>query len=197
MTAGRILAAVAAAISIYFVAQTGASAQYPPPKGSLVCQTAESKVIINGNITLVVTLRATDGSLMVNQNINFSIISSNGTASLSQTSGVTDGNGQAFTTIYAGSGVGTISVQATSDSVQCQAQLQIFNPCATPPACVPPTPQIEILTIRPPTTGSGGLAAGGSSAGDSALIAVVGMLGLVMAGAAVYSWRRDEAAERE
>ena len=59
MTKGRAFAAAAAALLFLFISQT-ASAQYPPPQGSLICQLAQSQVIANS--TLVMTVRLIDNN---------------------------------------------------------------------------------------------------------------------------------------
>jgi len=188
MTKGVVLAALAAAISIFFVSQTAANAQYPPPKGSLICAYASSRITINSSINLAVTLRDTYGNIMVGQRVNFYISSSNGSAYLSTSESWTDAGGAAYVSVVVGANAGNVSVSASSDGVSCNAALQIFSPPAPPPS--QPVPVVEVLSIvSPPRTGDAGLV--GRDSGNAYLMLGVeaGALLLVVLGLGLV--RRD------
>jgi hypothetical protein len=148
MTKGRVAAALLAAIAFTIFAQT-ASAQYPPPKGNLVCVFSEVNVKFHQEITLTVTLRDTAGGLMSNQAIHFSFVSQPGVTRLSTSSEFTNSAGQAFVKIFPGDKLGQVIVSAKSDGLECRAALQIVQ-----------AQELAVKTIVPPATGDGGLAVG-------------------------------------
>ena len=165
MTKGRILAAAAALITALAIVGT-ASAQYPEPRGSLVCTT-----IVNVQIsqtTVSATLRDSTGQAVVGQDIGFWIIS--GSGSLSSSSASTNGSGTASVTLYDG---GNTSVGAVYDGLNCSAVTQVLG-----------------QTFRPPSTGDAGLL-GGSDSGNSPDLALVLSLGVMgLSGSALLLRRR-------
>ncbi|HLF78353.1 MAG TPA: hypothetical protein VJB57_12800 [Dehalococcoidia bacterium] len=197
MTLGRVLAATAAAITFLFISQT-ASAQYPPPDGSLICQLSQSRVDANSNVFLTVRLIDTFGNAKPGERVNFGIVSSNGTASLSNSFGITDSFGQTSTTVFVGSGFGRIEVTATAQNAACRAVIDPITPTPTPtpvrtvaPAIVrQATPVIQVLgaavassVITPPQTGDGGLQ-DSSGDKDSTALYLIGAVELI----AVLAW---------
>lgn len=132
MTKGRAFAAAAAALLFLIISQT-ASAQYPPPQGSLICQLAQSQVYANSTLVMTVRLIDNNGNSVPGQQVNFSLGATNGTAYLSNGSSVTDGNGQASVTVYAGANNGYIQVQASTNVVACSSSFQIYSPPPPPP----------------------------------------------------------------
>ena len=161
MTKGWILAAAAATLTALALVGT-ASAQYPTPKGSLVCTT---QVNIQISQTIVsATLRDSAGHAVVGEDVGFWIIS--GSGSLSSSSAITNGSGTASVTLY---DAGNTSVGAVYDGLECNAVTQILG-----------------TTVRPPSTGDGGLVGGSSS--DLALGASLAVMGL--SGMALVSLRR-------
>ena len=157
MTKGRILAASAALFMALAIAGT-AAAQYPTPKGSLVCTTS---VNIQINETQVsATIRDAAGRAIANEEVGFSIISGGGT--LSNSRGLTNGSGTATVTL---SGASNTSVGASYDGLECRAVAQVLG-----------------SVVRPPSTGSGGLV-GGTGSSEVLLItsfAVMGMSSIVL-----------------
>jgi hypothetical protein len=135
MTKGRAFAAAAAALLFLIISQT-ASAQYPPPQGSLICQLAQSQVYANSTLVMTVRLIDNNGNSVPGQQVNFSLGATNGTAYLYNGSSITDGNGQASVTVYAGANNGYIQVQASTNVVACSSSFQIYSP--PPPPYVPP-----------------------------------------------------------
>ncbi len=154
MFKGLTLAAGAALITALAFAGT-ASAQYPEPKGNLVCTT---KVVVEISETHVTaTLRDSSGHPVANKMVYFNIVAGGG--SLDYTSDDTDGNGQAWVR-YTGSNA---TIAATYDGLECRAVAQVLG-----------------STFRPPSTGDGGLVGGSTS--DTvvfgAALLVMGVTGL-------------------
>jgi hypothetical protein len=157
MTTGRILAAAAALISALALVGT-ASAQYPEPKGSLVCTTTVNVQI--SETTVSATLRDSRGQAVVGQDIGFWIISGDG--SLSDSSAETDGSGTASVTLY---DAANTSVGAVYDGLECSAVTQILG-----------------QTFRPPSTGDAGLLGQGSDNSNLVLGFSLGVMGLSATG---------------
>jgi hypothetical protein len=185
------LAALAVALSIFAFGQTAALAQYPPPKGSLICSAAQARVVINGNVTLAVTLRDTLGRVMPGQAVVFSITAHNGTAYLTSSLSYTDAYGAAYTTVNGGFNSGLVSVTASSDGVRCNATFEVI---AQPPIVL--ERQVEVLTIiSPPNTGDGGLASASEANKTNAVYLALAAEGAAMvffALGAVLVRRRDD-----
>jgi hypothetical protein len=168
MTKGSVIAAIAAAVTFFLIAQT-ASAQYPPPQTNLVCAVSQVDLKAGGNVLLAATLRDASGSALAGQTVVFKVIS--GDASLSATSVTTDADGTAVVNVYVGSNPGDVVVSATSGSVECRATAQV-------------------ATIRPPSTGDAGLASGNGSDG-SLLTPIAIVAGLLLSLALVARRSRD------
>lgn len=155
MTRGRILAAAAALFVAMAIAGT-ASAQYPTPRGSIVCTTV---VNVQTNATAVsATLRDSTGRAVPGAAVNFWIVG--GPGSLSASSALTDASGTATVTLLNG---GNTTIAAGYDGVECRA-----------------VTQVQGLSFRPPSTGDGGLVGGSSlaTAVFAACLAVMGASGL-------------------
>ena len=159
MIKGRIFAALAVTIGILgTLAFAGpASAQYPEPDGDLFCATSDLTVNSNGTAVFTVTLLDDEGNAVVGKLITFVIEQQPGGASLTNTTDVTDGNGDATTTVITGSNPGKIVVAATFDQKKCRAELQIER-----------LPVVEVLAA--PKTGDGGLIANGGRGSQTELI---------------------------
>jgi hypothetical protein len=147
MTKGRVLAALMAAITLTFVVQTGgASAQYPPPKGSLICAVSFISIEIHQTTTVSATLINIKGEAIVGYSVVFQVVG----GYASSTVGVTDGSGTAYIDITADGSSSQIIVFARFDGLQCQAMAQVIIP--------PPPPVVIVSVITPPNTGDAGLA---------------------------------------
>ena len=158
MTKGWILAAAAAIFMALAVAGT-ASAQYPTPKGNIVCTTV---VNVEINQTYVsATLRDSTGKTMANAYVDFWIVS--GPGQVSSSSVATDASGTATVTLIGG---GNTVVGAGYDGVECRAVNQVLG-----------------QTFRPPSTGDGGLADGDSRSklAFGACLLVMGVSGAALA----------------
>jgi hypothetical protein len=156
MRKGSLMAALVAAAAFLFVANT-ASAQYPPPKETLVCVVADVQIKEGDTTRLTVTLRDVSGQPLSERTLYFSVVS--GSAQLSSSSAITDGSGNAWVTVTPGSGDAMIS--ARSDSAECRATISTSR------------------TISPPATGSGGLTGNNDkSAAVAALVLTVLSLGM-------------------
>ena len=165
MRKGSLIAVLAAVATFFLVAQV-ASAQYPPPKTTIVCAVNQIDVKINSSTAVAATLRDTSGKALSGYTVNFKVVS--GTATLSSSSAVTDDSGTAVVTINFGSTSGAVVVRASSESSECQARTEVDG-------------------IVPPATGSAGLLGGGSA--GSATFAGLG-IGLAMMAAGVAVLRR-------
>jgi hypothetical protein len=141
MRKGSLIAAVAAVATFFLVAQV-ASAQYPPPKTTIVCAVNQIEVKIGGATAVAATLRDTSGSPISGATVNFKVVS--GDAMLSSSSAVTDGSGTAVITVHFGPTAGTVTIRASSGSSECQARTDVNG-------------------IVPPATGDAGLLGSGNS----------------------------------
>ncbi|HEX5141762.1 MAG TPA: Ig-like domain-containing protein [Dehalococcoidia bacterium] len=135
MSKGSLVAAIAAIVSFFVVAQT-ASAQYPPPKNTLVCTVSTIELKAGESTTLTATLTDSSGKPVAGEVVSFKVIG--GDASVSPPSATTNAQGKATTTITAGANPGNLSVSATASYAECRVTS-------------------EVSAIKPPTTGDGGL----------------------------------------
>jgi hypothetical protein len=168
MFKGLMLAAAGAAtVAALFVAGT-ASAQYPEPKGSLVCTTRVSVTIENTEVHA--TLRDSKGNPVSGVGVSFSITA--GSGKLDSNTAYTDSNGDAWVKAQ-GSNLG---VQAVYDGLQCSAVAQVLG-----------------STFSPPSTGDAGLAAPGTegaSRNDAVLAGALAVMGASGLGAVALRRRR-------
>jgi hypothetical protein len=169
MIKGRILAAVAATIALFgTLALAGpAAAQYPEPDGDLFCATSDLTVKANGTAVFTVTLLDDEGNPVVGKLITFVIEEQPGGASLTNVTDVTDGNGDATTTVITGSNPGKIVVAATFDQKKCRAELEIER-----------LPVVEVLAA--PKTGNAGLIASGGKGSETEYIALGSIVAIVV-----------------
>jgi hypothetical protein len=164
MTKGRVvLAALAVAIAGLVFNQTftgpTANAQYPPPQGSMICLLSGSS---SSSLVLTITLRDTAGNAVVGEPVKFSVT---GDAKLSPYSATTNHNGQAQTTVAAGSFVGGITISANTDVLECRSVAEVLS-----------------VSVRPPSTGDAGLL---GRQGDNAYLMLGGLVLTLLAAAAV------------
>jgi hypothetical protein len=137
MTKGRVIAAAAATLLFFLIAQ-GVSAQYPPPKGNLVCVLSETKATA-GSLTLTATYRDSAGNPVVGKLVNFEVVTSGGTTTAS---GTTNASGAASLTVLIGNTTGQITIKASADDLECRGVAEVLG----------------VSVFRPPSTGDGGLA---------------------------------------
>ncbi len=167
MRKGSLFAAIAAAAAFFLVAQV-ASAQYPPPKTTMVCAVNQIDVKISSSTAVAATLHDTSGQALSGYVVHFEVVS--GDASLSSSSATTDSSGTAVVTVHFGSSSGTVVVHASSESAECQASTQVSG-------------------IVPPNTGSAGLLDSGSSS-DAVTFAGLGF-GAVLMAAGAFAVRKS------
>ena len=156
MRKGSLIAVFAAVATFFMVAQV-ASAQYPPPKTTLVCAVNQIDVKIGGSTAVAATLRDTSGKPLCGYLVNFKVMS--GDATLSTSSATTDDSGTAVVTVHFGSTSGSVTIRAGSESSECQART-------------------EVSGIVPPSTGSAGLL--GSNRSGAATFAGLGFVAVIM-----------------
>ena len=187
MSKGSLIAAVAASIFALVFAGT-ASAQYPEPRGAMVCAVSHVSVTVHGSTQVTVTLRDAAGNPIANEPVYFSIVGQPGSsAALSTGSATTDASGRAATDLYVGDSAGQVTVAAVSASgIECRGLTQVVNP----PTPTPVPGQSTGVSVQPPSTGDAGLAATGSS-NTTALIALAGLGVVIGGGLAVGRIRRQ------
>jgi hypothetical protein len=151
MFKGLMLAAAGVAtVAALFVVGT-ASAQYPEPRGSLVCTTRVNVKI--GNSEIHATLRDSNGNPVNGVPVAFKVTS--GSGSIDTQTAYTDSGGDAWV-----KATGAISVTATYDGLQCSSVAEVLG-----------------QTFHPPSTGDAGLV--GSKGGDSDSFVLAGALAVM------------------
>jgi hypothetical protein len=159
MTKGFVMAAAAAFFAALALAGT-ASAQYPPPSGSLVCTISVNTAL--GETSVSATLRDSAGRPVAGKPVHFKIESGKG--QVSQESATTNSAGVA-SVVVAGTGV---SFSAYSDDLACSS---------------------AALGVRfiPPGTGDAGLLGSGASTTEAV---AAGIVVLSAAGVGMIAMRR-------
>lgn len=131
------------ALMVLTIAGGTASAQYPPPAGSVTTSLSDTTPATGSSVTVTCTVLDTVGNPVAGEVCVFTIVSQPGTdVSLSSTTAVTNAQGIATVTLYTGSTVGAISVSAEARSIESQATA--IAEAATPtvpgtPGAAPPT----------------------------------------------------------
>lgn len=166
MAKGRLFAAVAAAVFTTLALAGTVSAQYPTPKGSLVCTTTVDVSI--GKSTVTATLRDSAGNPVSGQTVTFTITSGKGT--LSSNTATTNGSGAASVELH---GAENTSVSAVYDGLECRAVAQVLG-----------------STFRPPATGDAGLLGTNSNSNGVILALDLAVMALTGAGVLVLRQRR-------
>src|SRR5262245_59837836 len=108
---------VAAAVGFMAVFATSgtASAQYPPPGGSVLCVGTVTVPQTGSSFTVIAQVTNTAGQPLASQLVQFQIISQPGTSAfLSSNTGVTNSGGFAQTTLFTGSNPGQIVVRCSA-----------------------------------------------------------------------------------
>jgi len=128
------------ALMVLTIAGGTASAQYPPPVGSVTTSLSDPTPATGSSVTVTCTVLDTVGNPVAGEVCVFTIVSQPGTdASLSSTTAVTNAQGIATVTLFTGSTSGTIVVEAEARSIESQATA--ITEAATPVApTVPATP---------------------------------------------------------
>lgn len=123
-----------------------ASAQYPPPVGSVTTSVSETAPATGASVPCTCKVLDTVGKPVAGEVCTFTIVSQPGTyASLSSTTAVTNAQGIATVTLFTGSDPGSIVVSSTARGVQSQATVtaKAATPVATTvpgtPGAAPPT----------------------------------------------------------
>jgi hypothetical protein len=126
-----------------------ASAQYPPPVGSVTTSVSETAPATEASVTCTCKVLDTVGEPVAGETCTFTIVSQPGTdARLSSTTAVTNALGIATVTLFTGSDPGSIVVSSTARGIQSQST--VTTKAATPVATtVPATPGAA------PPTGAG------------------------------------------
>ena len=137
-----VLATVGLLVALAIAGET-ASAQYPPPVGSVTTSLSDPTPATGTSVTCTCTVLDTVGNPVAGEVCEFTITSQPGTdASLSSTTAVTNAQGIATVTLFTGSTPGTIVVEAEARSIESQATA--IAEAATPvvpatPGAAPPT----------------------------------------------------------
>jgi hypothetical protein len=144
MTKGRVDIAAIAATFAAFLFIGSVSAQYPPPKGGMVCIVNQINVKSESAVEITVVVRDSAGDAISQIDVYFNIVSQPGDASLESAVETTDGDGMASTKLFAGHKQGQIVVSAsTSDDLECRVITEVLG-------------EVRFF-IQPPSTGDGGL----------------------------------------
>jgi hypothetical protein len=117
-----LAAALLAILAVAGLAPGNAAAQYPTPKGNLLCSSGIITATTNSSFQFTATFVDIMGAPVIGHNVFFSV---SGDASLSTTSAFTDGNGQVSTTVNIGSSGGFITVSANADQFVCRAVVNV------------------------------------------------------------------------
>jgi len=137
-----VLATVGLLVALAIAGET-ASAQYPPPVGSVTTSLSDPTPATGTSVTCTCTVLDTVGNPVAGEVCEFTITSQPGTdASLSSTTAITNAQGIATVTLFTGSTAGTIVVEAEARSIESQATA--VAEAATPvapatPGAAPPT----------------------------------------------------------
>jgi hypothetical protein len=126
-----------------------ASAQYPPPVGSVTTNVSETTPATGASVTCTCKVLDTVGSPVAGETCTFAIVSQPGTdAHLSSTTAVTNAQGIATVTLFTGSAPGSIVVSSTARGIQSQATV-------TAKAATPAAPTAPATPGAAPPTGAG------------------------------------------
>ena len=154
MTNGLVLSAaivVLSGLAFISIATGKASAQYPPPEGSLQCVT-QLKIQVNQQAKVSARLLDLAGAPVAGEVVTFHIVGQSAGATLSEFNVVTDANGTAVVQLWAEE-PGVIEVSATHGSLACNAISQVSN-----------------RVFTPPSTGNAGLLSRGSTSKETPLL---------------------------
>src|SRR3954466_13336194 len=117
-----LAAVMLAMLAVARIAPSNAAAQYPTPRGALYCSSGAITAQTNSSFQFTATFVDIMGAPVQGANVFFQVT---GGATLSTTNMVTDGNGQAFTTVFTGNAGGQIVVTANADQFVCRAVINV------------------------------------------------------------------------
>jgi ABC-type Na+ efflux pump permease subunit len=175
----KVLPAIALAVIALLVALMAltiaggtASAQYPPPAGSVTVSLSDPTPPTESSVTCTCAVLDSAGNPVAGELCVFTIVSQPGTdAYLSSTSAVTNAQGIATVSLYTGSTAGAISVSAEARSIESQAT-------AIAESGTPVAPTAPATPGAAPPTGVGQSDGGTSLALWLVAIGAAGVLGL-------------------
>lgn len=149
----KVLPAIALGIIALLVALTiaggTASAQYPPPVGSVTTGLSDTTPATGSSVICTCTVLDTVGNPVAGEVCEFTIVSQPGAdAYLSSATAITNDQGIATVTLFTGSIAGSIVVAAEARSIQSQAT-------ATAGAATPVAPTAPATPGAAPPTGAG------------------------------------------
>ena len=152
----KVLPAIALAVIALLVALMAltiaggrASAQSPPPVGSVTTSLSDTTPATGTSVTCTCAVLDTVGNPVAGEVCEFTIVSQPGTdASLSSTTAVTNAQGIATVTLFTGSTPGEIVVEAQSRAVESRAT-------AAAEAATPGAPTLPATPGAAPPTGAG------------------------------------------
>ena len=114
-----------------------ASAQYPPPVGSVTTDASDTTPATGASVTCTCEVLDTVGNPVAGEVCTFTIVSQPGTdASLSSATAVTNAQGIATVTLFVGSTLGSITVSSEARGIQ--SQVTVTAEAATPVATATP-----------------------------------------------------------
>jgi hypothetical protein len=111
-----------AMLAVARIAPGNAAAQYPTPHGALLCTSGAITAQSNSSFQFTATFVDIQGAPVPGAPVFFNVT---GGATLSTNTAVTDGNGQAFVTVFTGTAGGQITVSANADQFVCRAVVNI------------------------------------------------------------------------
>jgi hypothetical protein len=117
-----LAAVMLAMLAVAHIGPGSAAAQYPTPKGALLCSSGAITAQANSSFQFTATFVDITGAAVQGHTVFFSV---SGGATLSSTSATTDGNGQASVTVNTGTAAGQIVVTANADQFVCRAVVNI------------------------------------------------------------------------
>ncbi len=145
----KLFLALGAFVSVFLFAGSVATAQYPPPTGSMTLTADATNAAPGDSVELTCTVRDTAGNPIEGAECTLTIVSEpNDGASFGSgksTVEVTNSDGVATATLYVGDDAGQVVVSGVSGAF---SSAVIVSVGAAPPAS----------EIAPPSTGDGGLA---------------------------------------
>jgi hypothetical protein len=174
MTIGLMAIGLGALVALGLLTQ--ASAQYPPPNGTLVLTSADGTPDLDSDVLVSAVIQDQNGDPAADVECTFAITDQPGTdAEVDAGPFTTDAEGNISTTLSTGSTAGTIVVEATCGTLSAEVSV-VAGETATPPASLP-------------TTGTGV----SESSTDWAFWALIAMGGAVALSGMAVAWRRFKA----
>ena len=117
-----LAAVMLAMLAVAHINPGSAAAQYPTPKGALLCSSGAITAQTNSSFQFTATFVDIEGFPVQGHTVFFSV---SGGATLSNSNATTDGNGQASVTVNTLSAGGQIVVTANADQFVCRAVVNV------------------------------------------------------------------------